>query len=147
MSGTLVSTPRSLARRCALLQQFWRFSVVGVVAFAVNAGLVELLVTTAGPVWAQCIAFPFAATAAWQLNRRYTFAASGLPPRQEWIRYILANGAGWLINNGAYLGLVLTVPLIAAHPSFAVAAGSIAGLAANFLSSRHFVFNKHNSTP
>lgn len=147
MNGPFVSTPRSIAHRCALLHQLWRFSVVGVVAFVVNAGLVELLVTMTGPVWAQCIAFPVAATVAWQLNRRYTFASSGLPPRQEWIRYILANGVGWLINNSTYLGLVLTVPLIADRPSLAVAAGSIAGLAINFLSSRHFVFNNHNSAP
>lgn len=142
-----MSMPRSLAHRYALLHQLWRFSMVGVVAFVVNAGLVELLVAKTGPVWAQCIAFPFAATVAWQLNRRFTFTASGLPPRQEWIRYILANGVGWLINNGTYLGLVLTVPLIADHPSLAVAAGSIAGLAANFLSSRQFVFNNNSTAP
>ena len=127
----------------AVLQAFGH-DRIEYIPFAVNAGLVELLVATTGPVWAQCIAFPVAATAAWQLNRRYTFAASGLSPRREWIRYILANGAGWLINNGAYLGLVLTVPLIAAHPSLAVAAGSIAGLAANFLFSRQFVFTNNS---
>lgn len=135
-----MSTPRSITHRCALLHQLWRFSVVGVVAFVVNAGLVELLVTMTGPVWAQCFAFPVAATVAWQLNRRFTFAASGLPTRQEWIRYILANGVGWLINNSTYLALVLTVPFIADRPSFAVAAGSIAGLAANFTLSRRLVF-------
>jgi putative flippase GtrA len=137
--------PQVIAHRSTLLHQLCRFSIVGVVAFVVNAGLVELLVAMTGPLWAQLIAFPVAATVAWQLNRRYTFAASGLPPQQEWKRYILANGVGWFINNGTYLGLVLTVPLITAHPSLAVAAGSIAGLSANFLFCRQFVFNNHNS--
>ena len=136
--------PPIIARRFTLLHQFWRFSMVGVVAFMVNAGLVELLVMFSGPVCAQLIAFPIAATVAWQLNRRYTFAASELLPRQEWIRYILANFAGWLINNGTYLVLVLKVPLIATHPALAVAAGSLSGLAANFLLSRQLVYNKGN---
>lgn len=137
--------PPIIAHRFAVLHQLWRFSMVGVVAFMVNAGLVELLVVLTGPVCAQLIAFPIAATVAWQLNRRYTFAASGLPPRQEWIRYILANFAGWLINNGAYLVLVLKVPLIATHPAIAVAAGSLSGLTANFLLSRQLVFKKESA--
>jgi hypothetical protein len=40
------------------MRQFWRFSLVGVAAFAVNGGLVELLVHFLGPVRAQLIAFP-----------------------------------------------------------------------------------------
>lgn len=133
------------SHRCTLLRQLGRFCVVGAVAFGVNAGLVELLVAFTGPVWAQFIAFPVAATVAWQLNRRYTFAASDLPPQQEWMRYILANSVGWCINNGTYLALVITIPRLAAHPALAVAAGSIAGLAANFLFSRHLVFNKKHA--
>lgn len=133
--------PWAINRRATLLGQLWRFSVVGVVAFMVNAGLVEMLVVAfTGPVWAQFIAFPVAATVAWQLNRRYTFAASNLSPRQEWMRYILANGVGWCINNGTYLTLVITMPRLALHPALAVAAGSMAGLAANFLLSRRLVF-------
>jgi putative flippase GtrA len=130
----------TLTGKSALMRQFRRFSLVGVAAFAVNGGLVELLVHFLGPVRAQMIAFPVAATAAWWLNRRYTFGASGLAPHREWLRYIFANAAGWLINNAIYLVLVFNLALASTHPFLAVAAGSIAGLAANFLLSRRMVF-------
>ena len=131
-----------LKRNSALMRQFGRFSLVGVAAFAVNAGLVEMLAPSIGPVRAQMIAFPVAATAAWWLNRRYTFGASGLAPHREWLRYVLANAAGWLINNAIYLVMVFNLALASNHPFLAVAAGSIAGLAANFLLSRRMVFSR-----
>lgn len=123
-----------------LMGQIWRFSLVGSAVFAVNAGLVEMLVPFFGPVRSQMIAFPLAATAAWLLNRRYTFGASGLEPHREWLQYILANSAGWLINNAIYLAIVFNLPLAYSHPFIAVAAGSISGLAANFFFTRQMVF-------
>lgn len=140
MEGTQV-----MGRQGALLSQFWCFSVVGAVAFCVNAVLVEILAAVSGPVWAQLVAFPVAATVAWLLNRRYTFGASGLTLSGEWARYILANATGWLINNSTYLALVLKIPLVATYPIIAVAVGSLSGLAANYLFSRQLVFKKERS--
>jgi putative flippase GtrA len=134
-----------LRRERALLPQFWRFCLVGVAAFVVNAGLVEMLVQFLGPVRSQMIAFPVAATAAWWLNRQYTFGASGLAAHREWLQYVLANSAGWLINNGIYLVLVVHCSLAYAHPFIAVAAGSISGLAANFFLSRRMVFKRKSA--
>ena len=122
-----------------------RFLLVGTAVFGVNAALVELLVAAVGPVWAQVLAFPVAATLAWGLNRRYTFGASGSSLRREWLRYILANALGWLLNNGVYLLCVDRFALAAQHPSLAVAAGSIAGMVANFILSRQFVFRPHRA--
>ncbi len=130
--------------RC-LVQQMWRFFLVGTAAFVVNAGLVELLVRAIGPVWAQVLAFPVAATVAWWLNRHYTFGASGRSLGREWLHYILANALGWLINNGVYLLCVYRFPLAAQHPSLAVAAGSIAGMVANFILSRQLVFRTNRA--
>lgn len=129
-----------MAAETPLLGQMGRFVLVGTAVFGVNAVLVELLVTGMGPLWAQVIAFPLAATLAWWLNRRYTFGASGSGLRREWLRYMLANGLGWLLNNGVYLLCVDRFPLAALHPSLAVAAGSIAGMVANFILSRQLVF-------
>ncbi|WP_051554065.1 GtrA family protein [Desulfobulbus elongatus] len=126
----------------ALLRQLGRFSLVGVAGFVVNAGLVEILVGFVGPVWAQGIAFPAAATATWWMNRRYTFGASNLAVHREWLRYVLANSLGWLLNNGTYLLLVFIFPAAAVHPALAVAGGSLAGLSANFVLSRRMVFRK-----
>lgn len=126
----------------AFIGQLWRFSLVGVAAFVINAGLVEILVPFVGPVRSQMIAFPLAATTAWWMNRHYTFGASGLAPHREWLQYVLANSVGWLLNNATYLVLIFNLSLAYTHPFIAVAAGSIAGLAANFFLSRRMVFKK-----
>jgi putative flippase GtrA len=126
----------------ALMRQLWRFSLVGAAVFVVNAGLVEMLVQFLEPVRSQLIAFPLAATAAWWLNRRYTFGASGLAPHREWLQYVLANSVGWLINNATYLVMVFNLSLAYTHPFIAVAAGSLSGLTANFFLSRRMVFQK-----
>lgn len=123
-----------------LLGQMGRFSVVGTAVFGVNAALGELLVAGVGPLWAQGLAFPVAATLAWWLNRRYTFGASDRSLRREWLHYILVNGIGWLLNNGVYLACIYRFALAARHPSLAVAAGSLAGMVANFILSRQLVF-------
>lgn len=128
-----------------LLRQMWRFLLVGTAAFVVNAGLVELLVRSIGPVWAQVMAFPVAASVAWWLNRRYTFGASGRSLGSEWLHYIVANALGWLLNNGVYLLCVYRFAVAARHPSLAVAAGSIAGMVANFILSRQLVFRPHHA--
>ena len=134
-----------MAAETPLLGQMGRFVLVGTAVFGVNAVLVELLVTAVGPVWAQVIAFPLAATLAWWLNRRYTFGASGSSLRREWLHYILANALGWLLNNGVYLLCVDRFALAARHPALAVAAGSIAGMVANFILSRQLVFRPHRA--
>jgi putative flippase GtrA len=133
-----------LKRKQVLVGQFWRFCLVGVAAFVVNAGLVEMLVQSIGPVRSQMIAFPIAATAAWWLNRHYTFGASGLAPHREWLHYVLANSVGWLINNTVYLVIVFNLSLAYTLPFIAVAAGSVSGLAANFFLSRRMVFKKNS---
>nr|WP_321465635.1 GtrA family protein [uncultured Desulfobulbus sp.] len=130
-----------------LLRQMWRFFLVGSAAFMVNGVLVEILVHPIGPVKAQLFAFPLAATVAWWLNRTYTFGASSSALHREWFTYIMANGIGWLINNGVYLLLIYRFRLVAQHPSLAVAAGSIAGMFVNFILSRQLVFRKNDVPP
>ncbi len=142
-----VKKPESGPPQQRLLRQMWRFFLVGTAAFVVNGALVEILVGHIGPVKAQLMAFPLAATVAWWLNRCYTFGASSSALHREWLHYIMANGIGWLINNGVYLVLIYRFRLAAQHPSLAVAAGSIAGMFANFILSRQLVFRKNNVPP
>lgn len=140
-----VAVPPPGQRR--LLHQMWRFFLVGTAAFVVNAGLVETLVGSMGPVKAQLLAFPVAATVAWWLNRQYTFGASSHKLHREWFHYIIANAIGWLLNNGVYLVLVYRFSLAAQHPSLAVGAGSLAGMFANFILSRQLVFRQKKVPP
>lgn len=123
-----------------LIGQIVRFGAVGVVGFAVNAGLVALLAGMIGPEWAQLIAFPAAVTTTWSLNRRYTFRPRAGGLLREWSRYVLANALGWAANNGLYFALIMSVPFVYGHPVLAVAAGSIAGMAFNFATSKWIVF-------
>jgi putative flippase GtrA len=135
-----------------LLQQIWRFALVGVVGYIVNAGIVEALAPGVGPIWAQVFAFPVAVTVTWWLNRRYTFGASHRAIHHEWLRFVLANALGWIANNGAYVWMIFSMPLAYKHPALAVAVGSLAGMILNFTMSRQIVFkpsiplksNRHN---
>ncbi|MBD9358681.1 bifunctional glycosyltransferase family 2/GtrA family protein [Methylomonas albis] len=130
------------ARDDDLLGQMWRFGLVGIVGYIVNAGLVESLVQNMGPLRAQMLAFPAAVTVTWWLNRRFTFGASHHAIHHEWLRYVLANMFGWTANNGAYLWMIFSVPMAYQHPALAVAAGSLAGMVLNFSASRLIVFKK-----
>lgn len=129
------------SRNDDLLQQIWRFGLVGIIGYIVNAGLVESLVLDMGPIWAQALAFPAAVSVTWWLNRRFTFGASQYRIHHEWLRYVLANMLGWGANNGAYFWVVFSVPIAYQHPAIAVAVGSLAGMILNFSSSRLIVFN------
>ena len=124
-----------------LLPQMWRFGLVGVVGYIVNASMVEALAPGMGPIGAQTLAFPVAATVTWWFNRRYTFGASHRAIHHEWLRFLLANALGWVANNGVYVWMVFSMPLAYKHPALAVAGGSLAGMVFNFIMSRRVVFN------
>ena len=125
----------------SLVNQIFRFGIVGVIAFLVNAAIVEAAVGHIGPIWAQIIAFPLAATLAWWLNRNFTFSPSVRKIHHELLRYRAANAMGWLANNGVYFVAVFAIPLAYSHPALAVAAGSLSGMALNFISSKRLVFS------
>ncbi len=135
------STHYEIMQSTELHLQILRFGIVGLVGFVVNAGLVEWLNNTIGPIWAQVLAFPVAVTVTWLLNRRYTFGTSCHIWYLEWLRYIFANALGWSANNGVYFLLIFKFPVAYQYPSLAVAAGSLAGMGFNFVLSKWIVFN------
>lgn len=118
------------------------FSVVGTIAFIVDASIVWALVHTGlDPVESQTVAFAVSITVGWLLNRSFTFyqyASANI--LREWLRYIAANSFGNIISNGIYVILVLEVGLFAKEPVLAVAIGAISGLIFNFTASRTLVF-------
>jgi putative flippase GtrA len=125
------------------------FSLVGVVGFIVDAGVLQLLVL--GLAWdrysGRLISFLFAATATWLLNRRYTFRG----PRKhslgvEWARYILAMSGGFACNFAAYSALVYFFNVDRQWLILAVAAGSVAGLGVNYTASHYWVY-RHQRRP
>lgn len=120
---------------------FMKFSLFGVIGFAVNGATVEALSFAASPVLAEAAAFPVAVATTWALNRRFTFREhKAIPMWSELMRYALANLGGWGINWAVYVVVLSLSPVSDHYPVLGVAAGSLAGLCLNFAAARRFVF-------
>jgi putative flippase GtrA len=123
-------------------RQFLRFAIAGIVGFVVDVIVLYVLLGLGlGYYSGRVLSFLVAAFTTWQINRRHAFAAQADERRfREWLRYLLAMSGGGILNYLVYSGIVA----FAAHgpwlPLLAVAAGSIAGLAANFLTAKFWVF-------
>lgn len=124
-------------------RRFISFGLVGVAAFLVDAAVLHIAVELAGlsPYSGRAVSFLSAATAAWAMNRQWTFRASaGDALLPEWGRYLIANSLGAMINLGVYTVLVAASAFFYGNPVLAVGVGSLAGMIANFTTSKRFVF-------
>lgn len=124
------------------MRQFALFCISGVLAFVVDAGLTQAWVSFAGldPWSGRALSFPVAVTCTWLFNRRFTFvSASPSPLFSQWMVYVGTQLAGASINLGTYALLAL-LPLVARWPVLGVAAGSLAGLVANYFGAKHVAF-------
>ena len=127
------------------MRSFVKFCLVGIIGFIVDAGVLQILVT--GLAWdrfsARLISFLFAATATWLINRNYTFRGTRRHSRLgEWARYVLAMSGGFACNFAAYSALVIAFNVDRQWLVLAVAAGSVAGLGVNYLTSRYWIYRK-----
>ncbi len=127
--------------RSAVLAQFLRFGVVGVFGFVVDTATVYASRAALGLYGAGMLAFLTAATANWAINRIWTFRGQGGgPAHRQWAMFLAANSLGFVLNRGTYFVLVTVSVACARNPVIAVAAGSVAGMFANFNLSRKLVF-------
>lgn len=127
------------------VRTFLLFCVAGTLGFAVDAGIVQMLVVVLGwnPYLARLLSFVAAATVTWVFNRSFTFRNDRRDNvHGEWARYLLAMVAGFSVNFGIYSLLVFHYAAVREMPAIGVAAGSIAGLFVNYLSSRYWVFRR-----
>lgn len=124
----------------------WRelalFSFAGTVGFAVDAGILYLLLFSgAGYFTGRAASFLCAVWVTWMINRRLAFrAAAGTLARNAGWRYLLAMSGGGLVNYASYCVAVLYLPQGPWTALAGVAIGSLLGLAVNFASARLWVF-------
>ena len=122
--------------------QFIRFAIVGAAGFIANVSAVYLARGLLGLYAVGMVGWLFAATLTWVLNRVWTFKGrgSGVPPHRQWALFLAVNLVGFVLYYGTYVVLVANSSFVAAQPITAVFAGMLAGVAANFVLSRSFVF-------
>jgi putative flippase GtrA len=122
---------------------FVRFGMVGVVGFAVDAGVLQALVAWGGwgPLVARGISFPVAVLATWLLNRQITFAMTDKPPLLRSLgRYVLVSLGGASVNFVVYGMLVSGFTAMATFPVLPLAIASVVALVVNYLGSKYFAF-------
>jgi putative flippase GtrA len=125
-----------------LLAHFIKFSLVGIAGFAIDGGVLTLLLAAGlDPFSGRLCSYLIAATSTWFCNRRFTFRDRRSAARtRQWLSFLAANSVGAIVNYGTFAALVLVEPAVTRHPVLGVAAGSIVGLACNFTLSRAVVF-------
>lgn len=127
--------------RWLLVHEFRRFGTVGLVGFVVDTLLVYAARDSLGLYGAGLVSYLAAATTTWALNRAWTFAGRGSGSAvRQWLVFLGANLLGAVLNRGVFFLLVWLVPVCAAHPILAIAAGVGAGMFANFGMARRVVF-------
>jgi len=130
------------AARLLQLPPLLRFGLVGAVGFAVDGGLLQLLVSLGwGPIAARALSFPAAVLATWWLNRSITFRgreSGGL--LRSLLRYVAVSVVGTGVNFGIYASLVLSSATMATYPLLPFAIASGVALVFNYLGSKHFAF-------
>jgi len=124
------------------LPAFFRFAAVGVVGFAVDATILMLMLSLGTGFYSgRACSYVAAASCTWALNRSWTFRDTSSRRARQWAQFLAVNSIGGAVNYGVYALIVSQLGgASVALPILAVAAGSICGLALNFLLSKRLVF-------
>ncbi|MDD5585390.1 MAG: GtrA family protein [Alphaproteobacteria bacterium] len=127
----------------ALIIQFIKFGIVGVVGFAVDTAFLYLGIHALGlgRVAAGMFSFPFAVTVTWIGNRLFTFREiEHEPMAKQWAKFAVVCAVGIVFNRGTYSVLVSTIPFVYDYPVIGLLAGTAAGMFFNFFASKRLVF-------
>jgi putative flippase GtrA len=94
--------------------------------------------------------FLVAVTFTWWGNRTLTFRAQAASQPhsmlREWMKFVAANGVGFLVNYAVYASLISLAPQPLNNPFVALAFGTLAGLTFNFILSSKLVFRPPRPT-
>ena len=126
----------------SLAAQLLKFGTVGGLGLVWDVSTVYALQKLVGVTVAALSAFFVAATMNWMLNRLWTFRGRGSDASlvRQWLSFLGANGLGFVLNRSTFFALIWLLPFCRTHLVTALAAGSLAGMSANFTLSRRLVF-------
>jgi len=127
--------------RRALLVQFIRFAIIGMLGFVWDTIIVYSLARLLGVYAAGIVSYFIVASINWGLNRIWTYrhVSHGVRHRQL-LLFLMANSVGFVLNRGTYTLLIAFVPLCHTYLVLPVAAGGLCGMFVNFFLSRRLVF-------
>jgi len=141
VGGPLVVLKAEQALDPTTAAQFMKFGTVGTLGFLADTAVVYALRGSIGLYAAGMVSYVVVASGNWALNRVWTFRGLGSgPAHRQWVRFLVVNLLGLVLNRGTYVALIATVPLCVQAPVLAVAAGGLAGMLVNFTLSRRMVF-------
>ena len=87
----------------AWVGQSARFGVVGVIALAIDVGVLEMLVRAGmSPYLARVFSLAVMVCATWWLNRTLTFRTQTAPSLREFAHYVMLALAGLALNYGLF---------------------------------------------
>lgn len=127
-----------------MIRQVFLFAVAGIIGLLVDIAVLYALRGAIGPFYGRAASFFAAVVATWLVNRSLTFRGrhSGMSRKREFTAYLTLMLAGGAVNYAAYSALVLGSALVRQHLFLGVAAGSLAGMAVNFVTSRYLIFRR-----
>lgn len=100
--------------------EVFRFGVVGVAGFLVDAGVLTLaMLLGSGPWLGRALSYLRGGHRdSFALNRAWTFKAraAGGNGWRQWGLWLVVNLVGFACNYGTYAALIVTVPLVARFP-------------------------------
>jgi putative flippase GtrA len=119
------------------------FLAAGAGGFVVDVGVLLLLQPTLGLYFARAASFLAAASFTWLVNRKRAFAglSAGTGVGAEYLRYLLLMLGGGALNYTVYALLVSFLPGDPLTLALCVAAGTVAGVAANYLGARRWLYS------
>ena len=130
-----------------VIKEIFLFGIAGILGFVVDAGVLYLLKSFIGIYAGRIVSFFMAVLITWIFNRNITFSqrSAGRSLLAEFAHYLSLMVVGGAINLGVYYLLIGRFELFQQWPVAAVAVGSVAGMAANFLSSRFLLYKKRHN--
>ena len=138
----VASLSANQGRLLSLAAELLRFGTVGGLGLLWDVSTFYVVKPFLGFTIATLASYLVAATMNWMLNRLWTFRGRGSRDGlfRQWLSFLGANGLGFGLNRSVVFALAWSSPFCFAYPVVALAAGSLAGMSANFTLSRRLVF-------